>query len=150
MSILEDVNKLHLSIRYLIFSQILIMPFWYLSIYLFSNMDFNSNIQIPIVSSFCLSLTYYILNIFSAGISLESINLRNHQQIEKEAAFLDPIFNSIIYLSIFMFVGYWFGFHFRTFVLFTYSFSFLGIITKLFINLFKRKTINPEEIPKNN
>ena len=64
MSIIKEINELHLSLKTVLLSLVTILPFWYLSISILNINYINTNqIQIPIILSLCLTVCYYVLNL---------------------------------------------------------------------------------------
>src|SRR4051812_48360868 len=60
----KDFTKLDIYSRTTIISILILMPFWYISIYLFHKQFYSSSdILLKIVFSFCLSLTWYFANL---------------------------------------------------------------------------------------
>ena len=100
-----------------------IMPFWYLNIFLFKK-DFivNNDIQIPIILSFCLSITYSFLNFliafFISGLTKNNGNLSGYLLVT-------AIISTFI-LSVFMFVNHLIKLKFLWFTIIVFSFSFVS------------------------
>lgn len=124
MSIVKEINDLHISLKTIIFSLLSIMPFWYLAILTFNIGFIKSNqIQIPIVLSFCLTVCYYILNLSTTYFlkSIFSDEKTNDTNIDLFATSIITCVVSIFWLSTFIFIGYY------------YDWKLLSIIKVIFL-----------------
>src|ERR1700754_2831227 len=73
MSLIADFEKLNLTLKSVLLSVATMMPFWYLSIYLFSqNFYPHAPIQMPIVLAFCMSIQSLIYTLFILVIASNS------------------------------------------------------------------------------
>jgi hypothetical protein len=70
---IDDFNKLNLSIKWILASLAIIMPFWYLIIFLLNPHFVSYNaVHIPIVLSFCLSL---VMEVSFSFVAYRWVNL---------------------------------------------------------------------------
>lgn len=75
MSLIEEINKLHVSLKSFLVGLVFIMPFWYLDIYFFANPFFDSSpFYIPIVVAFCISAVCY-LPLYFLGMLVFSVTM---------------------------------------------------------------------------
>jgi hypothetical protein len=95
----SDFLKIHYSARAVIIGIALLMPFWYIDIYLFDKRFFNtSQFYIPIVFSFCLSISYLILNSFFAIFYLAALE-RTYDPFEGAVIISIPLISIFTYSS---------------------------------------------------
>lgn len=114
MSILGDFSKQHIDVKAFIFGTILITPFWYISIYLFHPIFFkHSEIYLPIIFSFCLTLCSAIINIISwvvVGYSEHSdekdeIKRQKLKDKDNEGIYSSAIFTTILIIAVCIIYG---------------------------------------------
>ena len=119
MSIVKEFNDMHISYKLGTIAIVIIMPFWYLDLFLFCrSISLDKNIQISIVVSFCLSVCWLTINGFStlvfAGIYEEEGDEKPKDFNERVA--MVSIVSSIFYISIFTAINFILKFKFHTFV----------------------------------
>ncbi len=89
---LKFLDKLDIYSKTTVVSIIVLMPFWYTSIYLFNKQFFNdSELYLRIVLSFCFSITWYFINVIFLSID---------QAILKREILLERIFKISSFLSV--------------------------------------------------
>lgn len=73
MSLIKDINDLHLSVKSITIGLVLLMPFWYLNIYLLAPWYVEkAPIQLPIIIAFCLSVGWLMTSmLFSYSLFLK-------------------------------------------------------------------------------
>ena len=99
MGVVEEINKLHISVKTLGFGFLFVMPIWFIDIFLFNRVFFNSNpIYIPIVFSFVLTTCWLIICIVIAGLVFV--------QDKDSDTFLISIIIAILFLSLITMVVY--------------------------------------------
>ena len=80
---LDGFNKLHLSLRWFLASIVVIMPFWFLTIYaLKPSMIVTESIYIPIIISFCLSSVNFSFILFSVLVLTSKEKLEDDLNIQ--------------------------------------------------------------------
>lgn len=124
MSIIEDVNKLSVSLR-IIAVNIFLIPFWYISIYLFNN-DLYKSLDYILIFAICI--------VFSISSSLPLGDMMNKAEKESKdyveslenyfAMTLSSIITLCIWLSILIFVTYSLKFLYN----FTFDFYYFVVI----------------------
>ncbi len=127
-------------------SILLLLPFWYLSLYLF-NFEFynNSDLILKIVTCFCLSLPAELT------VSLNLVRLSSHKNTSEEKLnyFADlSIFLLIKWLSILMFSSYIFDIftsYYIPFLLLVCVFYFLPLLSVVF-RLLHNKILKKQEL----
>lgn len=134
MGIVEEVNKLHVTLKSIIISMVLTMPFWYLNLYFFKNDFFlSSPIQIPIIISFCLSVVWTGLHFLSASsFEIAFMKKQNTNSDSKiEGTVLLAVIVSLMWIAIYTFLTYYFKWSFMN--LFYISFGGTIIKTSVYI-----------------
>jgi hypothetical protein len=110
MGFIADLNNLSPRIKNFVISIGCLMPFWYLCVFLFNpSLFLNSKLDLLIPLSFCFSVLWYLVSLALNGIVaiLAKIILKiDIAQTEEELILIGGI-DSIIYLSIAIFIGYW-------------------------------------------
>ncbi|MBF6654061.1 hypothetical protein C3B47_14490 [Flavobacterium columnare] len=127
-------------------SILLLLPFWYLSLYLF-NFEFynNSDLILKIVTCFCLSLPAELT------VSLNLVRLSSHKNTSEEKLnyFADlSIFLLIKWLSILMFISYIFDIftsYYMPFLLLVCVFYFLPLLSVV-LQLLHNKMLKKQEL----
>ncbi|MHB8259935.1 MAG: hypothetical protein ACYDCN_09040 [Bacteroidia bacterium] len=131
MSILKDLNESHISIKSVVLSLLVIMPFWFVAIFLFHRVFFNSvPIYIPIVFSFCFSLINFAMAhaLISWINDFSKLNKQRYKSFHSRTVFISTTATvySVVGLSIFVCVGFIFKWDFYQFL--KWTFIPLGII----------------------
>jgi hypothetical protein len=140
MGTFNDFNNLHISIKSILISVISIIPFYFVSIYLFdydilksfNNKQFFIN-DFKVIFIFCLcfalSLVWVINNVFlSVGISIIGDKLTNSKP-DINMPFVLTFFYSICYLSVAITLNFYFTkFTLLNFVLLSHSFLFMRFL----------------------
>ena len=128
MAIIEEINKSHISIRAISISSLLV-PFWYLSVFLFGN-DFYKSADNFVIISFCLvvsissSVIFYLFTEKTGG--LENTNEPMLNCMSFSVAIL------CIWLLLLIFITYSFDFFFNQKICFYW---FVVIYYSLFLIL---------------
>ncbi len=130
----KDFDKLDLYSKTSIISIVVLMPFWYASIYLFGNHFFiNSDLLLKIVFSFCFSISWYFINVllfvFEQSIKVDiSDNLVN---LFKGAGMI-----SVYYLCFVIVIAYSLNIHsYVSFLKTAYYFLIIPYITTIIVEL---------------
>lgn len=125
MSLLKDFTELHVGHKTIILSVAILMPFWYTSLYLFSNLPIDSNYQIPVVISFCLSLCWWGLHWVGAMMFLSFFDSHNSKPEKEKNSDISELaaIASIGYISLLMFIVYLFDISFHVLVYISFSFT---------------------------
>lgn len=106
MGVIEEINKLHISVQTVGAAFLFIMPIWYIDIFLFANHFFNTNpIYIPIVFSFVLSTCWIIASFLASAttyiLSNPGDNLNKETEVKEDALMLSSgILIGIIVLAL--------------------------------------------------
>lgn len=133
-----DFNKIPERLKLLLI-YILLLPFWVISIYLFSN-DLYKTEDYLIISSVCLALT-----LVSSILFIIKIHLKEGKDQALEGLIIESVIWQILYLSLVIFIGYiinvflnkrWF---FSTFLIIYFGAAVLYIIYLLLVRFFKNK-----------
>jgi hypothetical protein len=129
----KGFNELHISIRGLLISLILIMPFWYLDLYLFKKDFFYTYFQqIPIIISFCLSIIWILLShlsylfcdsVFFVQEEDNEIPIENPRIVSMSVCFM------VIHLGLLSSISYVYKWNF----LFFLKVSFATLIIRVFL-----------------
>ncbi|HWY09841.1 MAG TPA: hypothetical protein VN026_00880 [Bacteroidia bacterium] len=110
MSWIKDLDELSPSVKSFILCMACLMPFWYVSIFIFNHVLFNFHNQYLIMSlSFCFSLLWYmvslLLNFIFILIYSRVFNLDSEEVQSEEPIILGGV-DSIIYLCIAILICY--------------------------------------------
>lgn len=136
MSIIKEINELHINLKSNLFGVIAIIPFWYLDIFLFKP-EFieNNNIYIPIVLSFCLSTCYFGLNVAS-GIQFNAWLYSDKNSIRTS---IISFIMSVFWISILTYIGRMFSWPMMKFINVVFAFSISKVIAWGIIGFFRTK-----------
>ena len=130
----KDLDKLDVFSKTTIISILVLMPFWYATLYLFHKQFYlTSDINIKITFSFCFSITWYFINI--AFLIIEnSIMKRNFdlKNLFNSAGFLSVCFLSMNMLFFFDTTSTYKGFLVRTFGWLTIFYISAITVNKIF------------------
>jgi hypothetical protein len=145
MSIIKDVNELHISFKTVLIGILLNMPFWYIDLYLFKNDFFSKAVfYIPLVMSFCLTIAWLGFWIMFAAIMSTNENKRNtaQSQIKPELDIIIALFISVLLSCIFTFISYFCHLSFIPLLLISFGFLafclVLSIIGNIRVNMKKK------------
>jgi len=142
MSVIKEINELHISTKTILVSLVIIIPFWYLSLFILNRQFVNSNqIHIPIIVAFCLSVCYYILNFISTLLFSETQEGDKNQPLVDKIAFLTTMtcIVSIFWISTVLFIGYYYDWKFISMTKITFLISFIHFVLFLGIRLSIKK-----------
>jgi hypothetical protein len=137
MGLLNDFDKLHITSKSTALTILGQIPFFFISIYLFSHDLINLIGENPfcdmdfifvLALCFCLSLTWYAMNLV-----LTSFAFNLGDCIEDDTSTIDDVFKvsviySIAYLSIAIFVNYKLQINFYYFLILAYGFLVIRMI----------------------
>ena len=135
MTIVKEFSELHISLKTILISLTLIIPFWYISIFILNRNFINSTqIHIPITLSFCLTFCYFILNLATTYLFdyLDKIG----KEKEKNPDIIRDLFSissittllSIFWISILLFIGYYYDWKLISFIKIVFLVSFIHLI----------------------
>lgn len=143
MSVLKEFDDLHITVKTICIGLALLMPFWYLDLFLFSHLPFDKAYQIPVVISFCLSICWFVAQASTYVLFMSVLNI--HKVIIKEqdesTDFQVIILSSIFYLAILTIIGYYYKFKFHNLVFGGFSFAALRFALYFSYGLFRRKKV---------
>lgn len=130
-TILEDFNKLHVTLRSFVISVVLLTPFWYFDLYLFKK-EFVSHDYIeciPVVSAFCLSLIWIAANALSGWFFVIVMQGNNDSANETNVMFsvVTTVF-SVLHLSLYTYIGYLCKLSFFWFLNYTYILVLIRVL----------------------
>lgn len=125
-----DITKIPENLKNLLIN-IILLPFWIVSIYIYNPELYRSN-DFLIIGSVCICLTI----ISSILMSYVLMNTKKKQHILEMEILIPSIALQSILLSLIIFLGYIFD------VIFGYIFLFYGFLTTYFVILFSFVFIN--------
>lgn len=115
MGVIEDINKLHPTLRSLLIGIGFILPFWYVDIYLFNTQLFVSvPFYLPIAFAFCFSILWIGLNILLILTFFEMLfkvpyEIFEDNKKDTKDSFPFVVVYSLITLCVFTLIGYVYG-----------------------------------------
>lgn len=140
MGLFDSFEKLHVSIKSMILSIIAIIPFYFISIYLFdykllksfeNKYFFINDFQVVFIFSLCftLSLTWVINNVFlSVGLTLIAERFTKIKS-DADVPFILTFFYSVCYLTLAIIINFYFAkFGLLKFVFLSHLFLFIRIL----------------------
>jgi hypothetical protein len=142
MSWIDDFSKLPITLKSIVASVCICMPFWFISIYLFNKSLFNTN-DYPLLLSFCFcfSLTWYFINIIFAAAAIGFMEkIKDEEEVDGDVIFIVSGIISIIYLCAAIVLSYWHEISFNYFLLFAYSYIVFRIILLTIIHFIFRNS----------
>ncbi|MFH2141093.1 MAG: hypothetical protein ABIJ97_01625 [Bacteroidota bacterium] len=148
MSWINDIDKLSIVKKSFVISIPILMPFWYLSIYLFHYSFFQSSNQfyIPFVLTFCLAFCWYLLNIIATNMALDiQAKIFKREESNLEDVLLASSIVSIGYLCLLMLINYFIDCNFIIFIFACFAyivFKTLWTIVSSYILLWFRNKKN--------
>lgn len=151
MSVLKEINDLHISSKTIIISLSVILPFWYLSIILLKlSYVENNQIHIPIVLSVCLTLIYYTLNllitviydILENQLKNKKINFDNDEFVTISVI---TCIVSILWMSLLLFIGYYFDWKLLSYIKIVFLVSILHIPLFFILHIIKLVKANKKK-----
>lgn len=143
MSIFSDFEKLHITTKSAVLSLAALVPFWFVSIYLFNKPLYNrGDLYIIGALCFCFSITYYALNILLSSLTLYIVDEQDEEPIG--ILILGGIV-SILYLCVSMLICYWMEWGFKTFIAVAYLYLIVRTIITGIIALLKPNDPKPLE-----
>ena len=137
MRLIEYFENLHVTVKSSVITIIGQMPFFFIAIYLFKhdlinlvgkNLLSDMNFLFLISICFCLSITWYAMNLILTLIVFKFGDYLYHDETEIDDVFKLSIWYSIGYLSIAIFINYKLQFNLFWFLVFAYGFIFLRLI----------------------
>src|SRR5947207_999764 len=121
MSWSDEFGKLPITFKGAVATIATIMPFWFISIYLFHKPLFNSNNYYLLISlCFCFSITWYSITVVVAAMGVHYLNDTDNTLDETGILIIGSIV-SIVYLSAAIIVAYYYTWTFHKFLLVAYS-----------------------------
>jgi hypothetical protein len=148
MSIIKDINELHINLRTVILSVATLMPFWYLDIFLFSqNTETFNRIEIPIIMSFCLSVTFFGINVVSIFLSMQYHKI-NTAKKDNTVDLVVALTYAIMSLSLWTIIWYFSKWNFSIFAL--SLFGFMGVKICYYRVRVLSRNENPPKNPSTN
>ena len=131
---LKDIDKLDIFSKTTIISIIVLMPFWYVSLYLFHKQFYkDSDIYLKIIFSFCFSITWYFVNIIFLIVENSILNRTNDlQNIFKASGFLSVLFISTLIMIYYRQTTSFKDFLYKDYIYLTSFFILSIIVEKLF------------------
>lgn len=136
MSIVKEINELHISLRSLLLSIICIMPFWYLSFFVLENtFAKSSNIHIQIILSFCLSTCYFAVNFLTTVLLQSSFKKYSKDDPVQVGTFIISLFFSLFWVSILLFIGYYCDWKLLSYIKITFLVSIIHTMVFLLLNI---------------
>lgn len=132
MSFLKELNDSHITLKAFALNVFLI-PFWYVSIYLFNNEFFMKN-DIVIILAMCITISLISCGTLSFIFRISENNKNNNLIFEEMGM---SIMILCIWLSILIFSIYSIGFLFNIYIYFYWFLViyFIPIIVFLFVNI---------------
>ena len=169
MGVIEEINKLHISVQTVAMAFLFIMPIWYIDIFLFANHFFSKNpFYVPIVFSFVLTTCWVIVSFAMSMLQMillplirivyyphrpanETLGQELNEVEEMKLILSTGLTVGICLLSVFTALNYYeFNLGISKFILFSFLFvSFVVLLMFLsFVWLEEKKTkkvVNPTE-----
>lgn len=138
LGLTADFKDFHISLKWFLAGMTILMPFWYLSIFFFKpTFIYENEIHIPIILSFCLSICYFIISMFSTAFFDENVLSK-----EPKAFFPFAIFDGVMCLAGLMYLNYYLQFKFPTFTNTVFGIGIARIIIFfIFIKLKKKDAV---------
>jgi hypothetical protein len=128
MSWAETLDKLSITVKNIAVSLCILIPFWFMAIYLFHKPLYNSGDYLIIaVFCFCFSITWYFLG---AMIALAIAN-RFKADDEFQVASLVGGIISILYIALTILLTYVFNWSFFVFIGIAYGYFIINLILSL-------------------
>ncbi|WP_100613092.1 hypothetical protein [Confluentibacter lentus] len=137
MSLIQDFEKLHITIKsssLIILGQ---MPFFFVSIYLFNNRLIELVGEYPLYDldffyilslCFCLSVTWFAMNLVLTFISFKFGDALFKDETDIGDIFKSSVIYSIGYLSVAIFINFKINFNFFNFLIIAYGFIVFRMI----------------------
>lgn len=134
LKFLEEFKKLHVSLKTIVLAIIVLLPFWYIDLYIFKKGFVSKDYfqPIPIIITFCFCTTWFAFNfisafLFSIYISKSSISDGFSFEI------LISIFFSLIHLIIPSYIAYKLKIDFENLIDFLFGWTLIRIISWVFL-----------------
>lgn len=137
MSLIQDFEKLHITVKTSALTILSQMPFFFIAIYLFNkkliknigdNPFYDVDFFFLISVSFCLSLTWFAMNLILTFIAFQFGDLLENDSTQLDDIFKSSVIYSIGYLSVAIAINYKIQMSFFYFILLAYSFIVFRII----------------------
>ncbi len=155
MSWSEEFGKLPITVKGMVASVAVCMPFWFVAIYLFDKPLFNTK-DYPIIVSFCFcfSLTWYFINIVFAALIAHFVDEGNE---DLDGILISGGIASILYLCATIVICYYYKDSFTRFLFYAYSYIIVRMFL-LILFLIRRSSkssnsnntqVNPDNNPQN-
>jgi hypothetical protein len=117
--VIDALENLHPTLKIVIGGIIVIMPFWYLCIYIFAkNILYNSTIEVPIIISFCLTILWFF-SFFGLASFLNPP--KANEKNEGDSQLYAGIFLGVLVLGFAMLIGYLVKPTFHWFIIFSFG-----------------------------
>jgi len=139
MSIVKDINELHIGVKSSILTVLCQMPFFFISIFLLKH-ELVDNISSNILSDmnfyyllslcFCFSLTWFSLSLADTLAKTTS---------EPHELYIASLLQSIVYLCIVIAVSYFIKANFRQFIGWSYTYIIFRVVWVFISMLVVRK-----------
>jgi len=148
MSIVKDINELHIGVKSSILTVLCQMPFFFISIFLLKH-ELVDNISSNILSDmnfyyllslcFCFSLTWFFINIILVFLSLSLADTLAKTTSEPHELYIASLLQSIVYLCIVIAVSYFIKANFRQFIGWSYTYIIFRVVWVFISMLVVRK-----------
>lgn len=139
MSLLKDFTELQFSTKSVLLAVSLLMPFWYLDLFLFAEKYVsNKSIEIPIIISFCLSVLFLVLNSLSYSISCE-VSKTMKKYDNPRIFIIWTTGTSVINISLFTYIWFFLGYGFFCFMTSVFLWTIVRVIFWGTLALIKKK-----------
>lgn len=110
MSWIKDIDELSPTVKSFLICMACLMPFWYISIFIFNPILFNYHNTYLILSfSFCFSLLWYMVSLllnFAVVFGLSRLTNQDEDNVQAEEPVLLGGVDSIIYLCVAILICY--------------------------------------------
>lgn len=141
MSWIRDLDELSPTVKSFLICMACLMPFWYISIFIFNPVLFNNHNTYLILSfSFCFSLLWYMVSLFLnflAVLCFSKISNQDEDDVKAEEPVLLGGVDSIIYLCFAILICYisktkydvaHINYHFMSFLKLAFWFAVIRVI----------------------
>ncbi len=150
MSLILDFEKLHITIKSSVLTVLGLIPFFFVSIYLFqddlikivgSNPFYDINFFFIICLCFCLSITWYAMNLILTFIAFKFGDYISDDETDIDDIFKSSMVYSIGYLAVSIFLNVKFDFGFYNFLIIAYGFLVFRMIhiSSVWLYYFKKR-----------
>lgn len=142
MSVFSEFNKLHVTSKSAVLSLIVLIPFWFVSIYIFNKPLYNQgDLYIIGALCFCFSVTYLALNLILAALVIYNTDSEDE---DGSATFVIGGIVSVLYLSLSIVFCYWMEWGFKTFVIVAFLYLIIRTAITAILAMLKPSTPSPQ------